>query len=341
MVRMSPRGVYAWLLVLFAVLTVLRAPEVVYPGRFWAEEGATYFREAYTVAPWRVFLAANHGYYSLYNKLACLSAVHFVPLRLAPVVTGIFAFAAQMVPIVLVLYSRMDAFPSVWLRVAACLAVLLVQPNQEIWLNTINSQFFLCVACGVILVSEAPSRLWHVFRMVALGVAGLTGVVSCLLLPFFIVSYARRRSWQRLHEVVVLGFACVVQAVIVLSHDGRPTDLMNFLLLPEVLLIKQWVLPFLGGVIAEDWAGYARQSLGGTVGGAFLSLSPYVVAGGAIALWGRKEAMLLFAASIFVVCLSVVKAAMRATAIGSTYILCLMVRGVIIMHRMSFSCFRC
>lgn len=290
------------------MLILIRVPALLWPGRFWAEEGSIYFREAYKDPPIAVIMRSNLGYYSLFNKLSCVVAAHAVPISYAPVVTAVFALFVQLLPIASLLFSRLDSMASAMLKVCACFVILLVQPNQEVWLNTINSQFFLCVAAAVVLMSEPTGRSSHLIRIGSLVLAGLTGVISCLLVPFFIVEYARSRTAHRLHEIMALGSACVVQgAIICLSQDVRES-LPYWNILPFALLAKQWFLPFLGIDATQYLCALIRQHQLFLVPWIpALALLPHAVSGLALAVWGRRQALLLFIASLSIASISFLK----------------------------------
>ena len=245
------------LLAAYALLTLLRAPGIVWPGRFWAEEGAIYFREAFLNSPLQVLFTSNLGYYSLFNKLAAITAVHAVPMEFAPVVTLLFAFAIQLAPVLLLLFSKIPALPTLAHRAAAVGLVLLIQPNQEVWLNTINSQYFLCVAAGIVLISWPSGRAAHALRLMLLGLAGLTGIVSALLMPLFLWAWWRERTRRRAHETVVLLLAGMVQAAVVLAGEGRAVDTV-WRLLPLALAGKQWVLPLAGYASFDAFIDFLR-----------------------------------------------------------------------------------
>ncbi len=230
---------------IYAALILLRVPEIVWPGRLWGEEGTIYFREAFLNSPLHVLFASNLGYYSLLNKLAALAAAHAVPLEFAPVATMLFAFAIQLVPAVLLLFSRIPALPTLTHRAAAVALVLFIQPNQEVWLNTINSQYFLCVATGIVLISSPVGRLAHILRLGLLALAGLTGIVSALLLPLFLWNWWCDRDRHRVQETAVLFLASILQAAVVLAGEGRAVQPV-WTLLPLALAGKQWVLPLFG-----------------------------------------------------------------------------------------------
>lgn len=307
MYRPSTKTISIGILCSLVCLVILRVPEIICTGRFWAEEGTIYFREAYMSAPSRVLLTANLGYYSLYNKLAAILAAHAVPLTLAPVVTALFALVAQIIPFMIILCSTFAGLSSIWRKIGACLLVLLVQPNQEVWLNTINSQFYFCISCALILISQTHRTQWHVFRLSVLAMAGLTGVVSCMLFPFFAIAYARSRSAHRLQESIVLGLACAMQAFVVMTTEGRETAAyLN--VLPFALLVKQWLLPFAGESIATLFGHFiTSNSLYQNWVLASAALLPYIVFGTAILAYGRLDALLLLFSSLGIASLSFLK----------------------------------
>ncbi len=240
------RNASRWLvLAAYTALILLRVPEIVWPGRFWGEEGTIYFREAFLNSPPQVLFTSNLGYYSLFNKLAALTTAHAVPLEFAPVVTMLFAFVIQLSPAILLLFCRIPALPTLAHRAVAVALVLFIQPNQEVWLNTINSQSFLCVATGIVLISSPTGRPAHILRLGLLALAGLTGIVSALLLPLFLWDWWRERDRHRAQETSVLFLAGIVQAAVVMTGDGRDVQPV-WSLMPLALAGKQWVLPLFG-----------------------------------------------------------------------------------------------
>lgn len=294
------RTVGRWLvLAAYAVLVAIRAPAIVWPGRFWGEEATIYFREAFLRSPWEVLLSPDLGYYSLFNKLATLAAARGVPLEWAPLVTIGFALGIQVVPAVLLLFARFPAWPAWRQRAAGVALILLVQPNQEVWLNTINSQYFLCLATGLVLISTPPAdRRAHGARLGLLVLAGLTGIVSALWWPLFLLEHRRTRHPRRLHELMALGAAAALQAVVVLAGSGRAVQPV-WSLLPLALAGKQWVLPLFGHRAFDGFIDFLRAwpSLTCFPGSLALFLPYVAVAGG---VWRQRNwtAGLLLAAAV-------------------------------------------
>jgi hypothetical protein len=279
----------------YVLLCIVRVPAIVFPGRFWAEEATVYFHEAYCEPLSEVFSQPRQGYYSLYNKLACLTAASAVPLRFAPLVTTLFAGLAQILPVALLWFSKIEGLASWRIRIAAILVLLLVQPNQEVWLNTGCSQFFLCVAAGIVLVSEPTSWKTHVGRLAILAVAGLTGILSCLLLPGFLFESWRSRSRHRMQETAVLAAVTAIQFCFVMYAASERPPQFHWSVLPWALLAKQWLLPLSG---AEATNFLSSRILGRELFNhpllSILALLPYVFVGGGLAIWGRRQSQLLF-----------------------------------------------
>ena len=127
----------------------------------------------------------------------------------------------------------------------AALVVALAVPSNETWLNTINSQFYLAACVAIIFVSDP---MCHRFlRNSILLLAGLTGLVSCLLTPFFIVRYLRNRTAGI--QAGILS-ACTAFHLIVLLKIGIRHSEHHLIYLPEAFLVKSVVLPFLSRVPA-------------------------------------------------------------------------------------------
>ena len=290
------------MLAVYATLVLARVPALVWPGRFWAEEGAIYVASAATHSAWEVLTTPVLGYYSLYNLVAALAATRLVPLELAPVVTLAFAFLAQLLPAWLILYAL---FPERRALGAWAVGLLLVVlPTDEVWLNTINSQFYLAAATAIVLASGPPTAGTRGVRLAALVVAGLTGVVSCLLAPLFWVDAAWHRNRGRVVEAMVLTVPLLVQLAVVLAGTGRSGHRF-FELVPFVLLSKQIVLVTMGeGAANWLYATVAGPHLFESGSAIVLALVPHLLIAVGLIRWGGRSAQLLFAGSLLVACVS-------------------------------------
>ena len=275
-------------LLAFAALVVLRDPGLIYPGRLWAEEGAVHFRRAFLDRP---------PIGNAVSALTCLVAVRALPMEWVPVCTGLVALAMQLVPAALLLWSRIPALGRMPHRLAALGLLLLTPPSQDLWLNTIHSKFFLFLGAGVILISAPGSRGAHLARLGVLVLACVS-IVPALLLPWFAANYLLDRQPHRRDELLALALPALTGLLLV-GWPSREGDTF-WTALAATLFVKQWVLP-LAGSGATTWLceRILEHRLYASLPAAAAALLPYALLGAALLRWGRREALLLFTASVF------------------------------------------
>lgn len=298
--------------ILIIVLVIYRVPKVIWPGRFWAEEGLVYFSKYFNTDIWNFLFSIDLGYYSLFNKIAVIVSAGTVPLEFAPFVTALFAMAATILPAWILLYSCREFQKDKLFVYLSIFVTLFIQPNQEVWINTINTQFYLCISTAFILITHPRTKQLHCLRLLILILSGMTGVVSCLIFPFFWADYFLSKNRNKLHEVVVLTAVCLIQIICVLKAGGRETEL-NIGILPCILFIKQFALPIFGASAAGKAAGFIKgQELFKSSFFSLLIMTPYFVTAICIFLWGGKRSWYLFFAGIFIASISCLKSAEAA-----------------------------
>lgn len=177
-------------------------------GRFWGEEGTIYFLDALVHGLYS-FGNAHLGYYSLWNKIAAYAAT-FVPLENSPLVTVYFAFLIQYA--IILIAWKSDIFQTVFQKLAAIAVMFLAFPSNELWMNTINSQFYFALGTAIILASGTAS-FQPLARRSFLLMAGLTGAVSLFLVPFFALRAILQRDRSRAVDTGVLVGCGLIQGL--------------------------------------------------------------------------------------------------------------------------------
>jgi len=199
---------------LYVFVLAVRAPRILFEGRFWAEEGAVFLQYAWTHSFLDALTAPHAGYYNLVANMAGLVAAH-VPLEDAPRFTAAIALFIQSLPAVVVLFTNIPGLATPMRKAMALLLLLVVPANPEVYLITINAHFVLCAATGLVLVSEQGGRADRVFKWLLLGVGGLSGVVSTFLAPLFWVRWWRERQRDRLTQTLILTVCALLQGVLI------------------------------------------------------------------------------------------------------------------------------
>lgn len=277
--QQSRRRLFALLVLSLGVvvLNVIRCPELLLTPRFYAEEGANYFAGAYQRSFASHIFSANFGYYTLYNQLATALAAR-APLEWAPLVTIWLALGVQVGISLFALWGDIPPLRRVWQRGALALAIpLLIWP--EYWLTSIGMHCWF--ATGVFLVLIGPAltsgRSASYGRLGYLAFAGLSGVISCFMIPAFSLRAWRERS--RFHAraaAVLLGCLLVHGGVFLYTLLNRAGELTSrFTPNPLSSLLTKWVIyqfavPFAGRGIFESGAS---RWFGALVAGMFQRVS--------------------------------------------------------------------
>ena len=265
--RRAETGPHGWatalILVGLALLISVRMPEIIIKGRFWAEDGRDFFRNAWVMPPWRAIWTPDPGagYINLVASAAAVAARWFLPLRFAPYLTIGVALFFQLMPPVLLLTARDVWLRDVRVRLAAVLLILLIPSSEEVWLASIESQYLLMLCCGIILALD-PCEGWiAVLRVGLLVVAPLSGPGAIALLPIFVLRAAVDRSWPRVLQVFALGTGTAIQLFGFFTMvPGRARELHLTILL-SILTVRHIALPFLGSAHAEEIAAVLRSMI--------------------------------------------------------------------------------
>ena len=143
-----------FLLVISAFVIFLHAPNVFLSPRFWMEEGSVYFKYAFNNSFIDALSQIHQGYFSLWPNMATAIANLAMPMEYAPNITLLFAFIAQILPVILILRLEGNGiFHSIDAKIMAVIIVLFMPLQKEIWLSTHTSQFYFLLSTVIVLLS--------------------------------------------------------------------------------------------------------------------------------------------------------------------------------------------
>ena len=241
-------------LLLYLGLLVWRAPVIVLEGRFWAEE-AFFFQYARHADTLDALLAAPLGYLNLPASLAAWLA-NQVPLELAPRVTVLSALLVQILPAALLLWGLVPGLRRWWQRWLAVALLLVLPPSQEVWLNSVNAQFYLAISAALVLVAPAGQGAGAIVRRGLLLGIGLGGLPALFLTPLFWWRAYAEGSRERLGQALVLSLCGLLQASLVMQvvATGVRAGEVYWTAFPLVVLAKQVALPLLGSAATDRLA---------------------------------------------------------------------------------------
>lgn len=245
------------LLVLFAALVLVRLPQVVLHGRFYAEEATNFFAYAWHM-PWQEALFRSFGgYLNLVASAATLVAARLVqhgviPLGMAPYVTMATALLFQMLPAVLIVTSRDNWLRPLWVKPLALLLVATVPATDEVWLHTLHSQFHLTVCVAFIAALDVPaSRSARAFRLALLLLAPLSGMGAVVLLPVLGLRALFDRNAARWVQFAAMAVASFLQLFVFYAPAEVRSFRFDLFELGGNIVTRHVALPFGTPLIAQ------------------------------------------------------------------------------------------
>lgn len=239
--------------VMVIALNIVRCPELLLYPRFFAEEGSTYFSGAFQKSFLANIFSAHYGYYTLYNQLAT-SCAKLAPLEYAPLVTTLMSLFVQIGISLYVLWGELPLLDTLWRRTVLALAIPLISwPGH--WLTIIGTQSWFGAGTFLLLLSATRGR--HLYSYAAKGgyllLAGLTGVVSCFMLPAYLWRSVREKSREFLAYAAILFLCLLVHIGVLLGAllsrspelSGRFSN-NSFTAMLGKTVVYQFAVPFTG-----------------------------------------------------------------------------------------------
>lgn len=239
------------------LLALLREPLFFLEPRIWAEEGTVHITSIFSSGIWTSLITPHLGYYSLFNNYVTAIGLGLFGLSGVAYVTTLFSLAI----ILMTVFAPMVLESKYWdtsAQKGVLIFFILLIGSSEIWLNTVNSQFYFCAFNSLLILSNTNHlRSWKMYCALFMFFNGaLTGITTIALAPFFIFKYLKlkNRSWLEhvLLAILILGIAVQFTAFFYLkmSHELSRLDIANLVNLPAGFFANiTSVLPFPGRVI--------------------------------------------------------------------------------------------
>lgn len=242
-------------------LTVWRMPDLLIHPRFWAEEGTVQFAKAYHDGPW-LALTYNIGYFSIIPNIAT-SLASQVKIEYAPFVTLAISFLIQLVTCSVVIIGNSSYWNTRNKKILITSGIVLISP-AEVWLNTICAQYWLCLCTILILCEDAKNntKQANVYFSILLIIAGINGILSCVLTPVYLLKYIRSKTRDNFIHASILVSTSLLQAVLLLftivsrSNAAAKSHLVERFNFREVSIFKNMFMQFIWPFI-----GYLRKEL--------------------------------------------------------------------------------
>ena len=208
----------------FGVLLFLRKPRALLQAELWADDGWTFYPQAY-MHGWRSLLIPYGGYLDTLQRLIALAAQP-LPLTAVPTAFALAAFVVQLLPPVFLISDRMAvALPSWPLRLVLALLMVALPDEIEVFVNLTNTQWNLALlALLVVMGRPARSRGGSAVDVVVLTLSGLSGPFMLMLAPVAAWQAWRRPGTSTRSRLALIVVTAAIQVAVLLVSQGRPSS---------------------------------------------------------------------------------------------------------------------
>ncbi len=202
-----------WLVAAVIILSVCREPLFFLHPRIWAEEGTIHINSVFINGLWGSLITPHLGYYSLFNNYVVAIGMKFFGLSGVAYVTTWMSFLVILLTVLSPLVLQSKFWDSDAKKITLIL-FLLFSGTAEIWLNTINTQFYFCLFTALVFLSEPKEfKGWKwVYILLMMVNAVMTGITSIVLAPFFIYKYLKssiRSAEEKILVALMIFGACI------------------------------------------------------------------------------------------------------------------------------------
>ncbi len=204
--------------ILIILISFYRSPYIFLNGRFIAEEANHHYLFALNnnFISNIFYYIELAGYYNIVPNIFTWIAT-IVSIENAPYVTVYSSFIIILILPYLSLFRASILFKTDTQKVMGSLILFLTPPFVvELWLNTLNSQIYLCLISILILFMFNLSNFQKKINNLLIFLGGFSGIYTCALLPFFIHKYIKDKNNYNFTNIIILTSSNIVQVGLII-----------------------------------------------------------------------------------------------------------------------------
>ena len=216
--KLSFNGFSAFALLVCISFGAMKMRAYLPEGRFWAEEGAIFYSSMINLEFWKRPLFIFNGHLEFITNIIVTCATLVEP-RYAPMVTTYLAYAAQLIPICIIITYRETLGLSEWKLITLIIISVGLPQASEVWANTTNLHFHFALVAALIAslpTMEGPKK--HTYRL-ALLASGLSGIPANFVLPALIANAIKEGTSERRIQMGIISATTALQVGLLLTND--------------------------------------------------------------------------------------------------------------------------
>ena len=216
--KISQYKIEILILTLIIGFSLYRSPFIFLNGRFIGEEATHHFMSALNNNFFKnlIYFDNVSGYFNLIpNILSEIST--YLPIEYAPMVTVYGSFLIIINLSFICLFNNSYFLNTKIKRITVSLLLFITPPFvSEIWINSLNSQIYLCLSSILILLIKNNEQKNNSYLHLNILIAGLSGIYTCVLTPFFLIRFLESKTRYNLLNFFIILSCSIIQTTIIL-----------------------------------------------------------------------------------------------------------------------------
>lgn len=195
------------------IIFALRASERLTSPQLTAEDGVSFFEQAYNLPVWASIPLPYRGGFYVINRILSELALNF-HFGLVPLVFVTLALMTQIFCCGFFISERFSwIIPNIWHRALFCLLLAAIPASSEIHLRLYNVHWYLGILAFLLVMMQAPHS-WHgkFLYMLSWLLIGFSAPQTIVFAPCLFVRAIvdRRLRWFALVAVIGLGIVALL-----------------------------------------------------------------------------------------------------------------------------------
>lgn len=228
--------------VLVALALVSRDPAQFLHAQFYAEDGYTWYADAYNGGWLHSLTLAAGGYLNTLQRIGGGLAL-LVPFRFAPLVMNVVGLLLQCLPVTVLLSARCRRWGLLTTRMLFAGLYVAAPHAREVHVVLTNSQWHLALVLPLLLFAAPPAgRTGRVLDVLLFALAGFCGPYGLVLVPLGLLFWLVRRQRWTLVQAGLMAIGAGVQVLVLMGTTGRPPAVLGASVVHFVRLLGGYVV---------------------------------------------------------------------------------------------------
>jgi hypothetical protein len=242
-------------LILYLALSAIKMRRFFESGRFWAEEGAFFYRDLSNASASDAIFYLFNGHIELMTNLIVYSST-LAKIENAPLITTHASMWIQATPVLFLIWHHRALSLSFFGLLSVVVLAAGIPQASEVWANAINVHFHCSILAALIAATPVQNGFSKWVSRILLVMAGMSGIPANFLVPLFLWQAFKSKDRERWIHFSILSLTAIIQ-LSCLALSGFQSGDRSYLLSPWIF----WLAPVMQSIVSPMFGVHAGDQI--------------------------------------------------------------------------------